>query len=125
MLYAHIHLLGSVYLALFAAIGGVSAYSAYRGGLQPWRWLGEAFASLSLIYLFISYWHRGLRDMSGVIGPMLFMLAVGWELMELPREFREAQANPELSPFEKKITPLLGILISIPIYIVAGMAAFD
>jgi len=125
MIHAHIHLLGSVYLALFAAVGGVSVYSAFRDGLRPWRWLGDTFASLSLIYLFISYWHRGLRDVSGIIGPMLFMLALGWEIMELPREIREAQANPELSPLEKKVAPLLGLLISIPIYIVAGIAAFD
>jgi hypothetical protein len=115
--------LGSIYLTLFATIGIASAVLEYREGTRGWRVCCDSLAKASLVVLFFSYWHGGLRDAMGWAAPMIFILAMIWETLDIPQELHDLYENPELFPLEKRLVPVFGIGLCIPVYIFAGLAA--
>jgi len=115
---------GTLYLIAFvvAIFGGIRI--SFRDGERLVFLVFDLIAGLILAYLVAAFWVHQLREFLGWVGPFVFLLAMTWEIIDTPREIRQALADPEMSKTESWVAISVSLCLITPAYLLAGFAAF-
>jgi hypothetical protein len=116
------------YLALFGMLAAAGLWEDVRDRRPAW-FLGCAIISnLTVIYLFVAYWHSSLRPPWGLVAPLAFVASMCWELFQAVEDIRALRSDPELSDREQRViagvTAIALPVICLPAFVVAGISAF-
>ena len=117
-----------VYLGVFVLLSAGGLWADVRDRRPVW-FLACAFVSnLTVIYLFLAFWQPSLCSSLGLVAPVAFLAAMGWELFQAREDLRDIREDPELSETQRRvvarITAVALSLICLPAFILAGISAF-
>ncbi|MCL4790302.1 MAG: hypothetical protein KJ070_26550 [Verrucomicrobia bacterium] len=101
-----------IYLALFLAFSLTGDVLAWRGRESRWRCLCDCVAGLIFAVLFAAFWLSAIHRALGLLAPLLFLLAIGWEIYSSSGDLREIWHDEELSKVEK-----VGLIIAAPLLV--------
>ena len=110
-----------IYLVLFAAFSLTGDVLACRGRESRWRCVCDCVAGLTFAVLFAAFWLSVIHRALGLLAPLLFLVAIGWEVLSSPGGLREIWHDEELSKVEKVGLIIAAPLLAWPCYVVAGL----
>ena len=113
-----------IYLLAFVYLVVAGMQLSFREGEPRLFLIFDSFAGIVFAYLLAAFWIHPLREAIGWFAPIAFAIAIGWEIVDTPRELRVIRSDPELSEMEKRFAPVIGIGLCIPAYVLAAVAAF-
>jgi uncharacterized membrane protein len=114
-----------VYVIVFVSMGLGGLIISYLEKSSRWRLCCDALALAGISLLFVGYWHGETLRGFGLWPILVFGAALSWELCDLPREIRELQADAEMPKFGRYLWGIIVAILEIPIFVIAGMAAFN
>ena len=113
-----------VYLLVVLLLFAAGAYLSARDREPFGKLIMDGIAIITLSFLFVGYWIPSLIQSAGIAPPIAYVGAMGWELLDSPREWRSIFRDQDVSAFEKIWMTAVAIISLIPVYVVAGLAAF-
>lgn len=69
-----------LYLGVFGALAAGGLWDDYRDRRPVWFLACSILSNLTVVYLFVAFWQPSLRSPLGVVAPVVFLAATGWEL---------------------------------------------
>ncbi len=116
-----------LYLGFFAALALAGLWSDYRDRRSAWFLGAAVLSNLTVVYLFVAYWHPALRTPLGLVAPVAFLAAMGWELFQAVEDIRGIRSDPELTERGQRVVAAIVAVVlpvlCLPAFVVAGMAA--
>ena len=113
-----------LYFGIFCLLGLAGIWDDYRDQRPGWFLGCAVISNLIVAYLFVAYWQPALLAPLGSIGSGGFVAAMGWELFQAVEDSRALNTASE---FPRKVaiaTVIVGPLICLPAFIIAGVSAF-
>ena len=117
-----------IYLGLFGVLAAAGLWDDVRDRRPAWFLGCAVISNLTVIYLFVTFWHQSLRAPLGLIAPLAFVGSMCWELFQAVEDIRALRLDPELSEREQRVTASIAAIslpvICLPAFVVAGISAF-
>ena len=117
-----------IYLGLFGVLAAAGLWDDVRDRRSAWFLGCAVISNLTVIYLFVTFWHPSLRAPLGLIAPLAFVGSMCWELFQAVEDIRALRLDPELSEREQRVTASVAAIslpvICLPAFVVAGISAF-
>lgn len=113
-----------IYLILFVAVVAVATREDIRDGERVRFIIFDSVAAVIFAYLLAAFWVHQLREAVGWFAPIAFILAIGWEIADMPRGLRQVRGDSELTEMEKRFLLVGGFIFCLPAYVIAGISAF-
>jgi len=114
-----------IYLGLFITINIAGSLFVFREEFEKGRriqWVLDFVIPVIWSYFFTAFWFHGLSFSLGLVAPILLALGFAWEAYAYPKQAHQTNADSELTRKEKRTIRFFGLIIEIPIFIVATIA---
>ena len=112
-----------IYLAAFVVFC-IIADGFEPDGASRFRWLADLLAGVIFAVLYAGFWLSSIYQVLGLAAPVLFVVAVGWEVYSSPSDLREIWQDRELSRAARIAITLLPPILVWPLYVIAGVGVF-
>ena len=113
-----------IYLALFVVFSIVADGLSESDGSNRMHWFADLVTGAIFAILFAGFWVSPIYFALGILAPVLFMLAVAWEVYSGPGDLRQIWTDKELSRKERIGLTVIPPLLVWPLYVIAGIGVF-
>ena len=116
------------YLMLFAGLAVGGLWIDIRERRPAWFIALAAVSDAVIINLFLAYFDHSLRTWMDPVAPVAYVVALGWQLLQVYDEFRAVEPDPEggedVPERLSDVVLVITAALCLPAYVGAGFAAF-